>query len=217
MNPLPLQSTIDQYRQQAAALDPSFNLPGWYHFEDWPGLANFAQAAADENSPVFQFESAADAIVAGDTAALTSAISKNPDLVHARSTRIHRGTLLHYIAANGVEQYRQKTPPNAVEIATILLKNGAPVDATANMYGAPSTTMAMLVSSVHPAQAGRRSPPGRDTSRFRRLPRSAHYRPRFRLPPRGRNARSARREIRQPRGCGRTRPARPNPRSSSAC
>jgi hypothetical protein len=27
------------------------------------------------------------------------------------STRAHRSTLLHYISANGVEDFRQKTPP----------------------------------------------------------------------------------------------------------
>ena len=30
---------------------------------------------------------------------------------------VHRATLLHYVGANGVEAYRQKTPPNATEIA----------------------------------------------------------------------------------------------------
>src|SRR5439155_19086382 len=66
----------------------------------------------------------------------------------------HRATLLHYIAANGVEGYRQITPTNAVEIATILLRGGAEVDALADMYQGKHTTMSMLVSSGHPAKAG---------------------------------------------------------------
>ncbi len=81
--------------------------------------------------------------------------------MRARSTRIthydppvHRTTLLHYVAANGVEGYRQKTPKNAVEIATALLQGGAEVDALADMYGGYYTTMSMLVSSCHPAKAG---------------------------------------------------------------
>src|SRR5205823_1062064 len=67
---------------------------------------------------------------------------------------VHRATLLHYVAANGVEGYRQKTPKRAVEIATALLKAGADADALADMYGGHYTTMSMLVSSCHPAQAG---------------------------------------------------------------
>jgi ankyrin repeat protein len=66
----------------------------------------------------------------------------------------HRATLLHHIAANGFEGYRQKTPTNAVEVATILLRAGAEVDALADMYQGKHTTMSMLVSSGHPARAG---------------------------------------------------------------
>jgi ankyrin repeat protein len=67
---------------------------------------------------------------------------------------VHRSTLLHYVASNGVEGYRQKTPKNAVEVAAILLKAGAEVDGLANLYGGECTTMALLVSSCHPARAG---------------------------------------------------------------
>ena len=55
---------------------------------------------------------------------LDDALRRDPDLVRARSSRVccfdppvHRATLLHYVAANGVERHRQKTPSNAVEIA----------------------------------------------------------------------------------------------------
>src|SRR5437660_1546362 len=80
------------------------------------------------------------------------------ELVRARSTVVthhdppmHRATLLHYIAANGVEGYRQKTPKNAVDVAKMLLNAGAEADALAGMYGGRCTTMSMLVSSCHPA------------------------------------------------------------------
>jgi ankyrin repeat protein len=62
--------------------------------------------------------------------------------------------LLHYVAANGVEGHRQKTPANAVGIAKTLLEAGAGVDALADLYGNPCTTMSLLVSSGHPAKAG---------------------------------------------------------------
>jgi len=101
-----------------------------------------------------KFEAAADAIVSGDPTTLARLLKESPALVHARSARPHRATLLHYVAANGVEDERQKSPKNAVEIAKALLTAGAEVDALAEMYGGGHTTMAMLVSSEHPAKAG---------------------------------------------------------------
>ena len=67
---------------------------------------------------------------------------------------VHRATLLHYVAANGVENYRQRTPANAVDVARTLLRAGAGPDALADLYGGQCTTMSLLVSSDHPARAG---------------------------------------------------------------
>jgi ankyrin repeat protein len=100
------------------------------------------------------FEAAVEAVIGGDEAELRRLLREHPELIHARSTRPHRAALLHYIAANGVEDDRQKTPANAVAMAKILLDAGAEVDALASMYGGEYTTMCMLVSSCHPAQAG---------------------------------------------------------------
>jgi hypothetical protein len=131
-----------------------------YDFLDWSALADFIDAVSREG-PVHDFEAAVEAVVAGDLGSLQDALRRDPALVHARSSRVccfdppmHRATLLHYIAANGVEAYRQKTPGNAVEIARTLLVAGAKPDALADMYGTPCTTMSMLVSSSHPAEAG---------------------------------------------------------------
>jgi hypothetical protein len=136
----------------------------FYDFLDWPSLAAWVDAVLREG-PVFEFESAVEAVVNGDLAALTDALRRDPDLLRARSGRIccfdppvHRATLLHYVAANGVEAYRQKTPTNAVAVARALLAAGAEPDALADMYGAPCTTMSMLVSSSHPAEAGLQVP-----------------------------------------------------------
>jgi hypothetical protein len=100
-------------------------------------------------------------VITGDLSALKSLLQADPELVRARSARVthfdppvHRATLLHYVAANGVEGYRQKTPKNAVEIATELLTAGSETDALADMYGGQCTTMSMLVSSSPPADAG---------------------------------------------------------------
>ncbi len=80
-------------------------------------------------------------------------LRENPDLAHARSARQHQATLLHYVPANGVEDDRQRTPPNVVEIATILLDAGAEGDAVAGAYG-KDTALALTATSVHPLRAG---------------------------------------------------------------
>src|SRR5260221_2987981 len=124
-----------------------------YGFEKWANLRAFAEAVRQDRA-VRQFETAVEAVIAGDAAALQAMLREQPELARARSTRKHKATLLHYVAANGVEGGRQKTPPNALEIANILLEAGAEVDALADMYEQPCTTMSMLVSSCHPARAG---------------------------------------------------------------
>jgi hypothetical protein len=135
-----------------------------YDFRDWSALAAYAESVSHDG-PVLAFESAVEAVVSGDLAALQSALARNPDLVRSRSTRIccfdppvHRATLLHYIAANGVEGDRQRTPANAVEIGHALLQAGSEPDAFADLYGGHWTTLGLLVSSSHPAGAGLQVP-----------------------------------------------------------
>jgi len=124
-----------------------------FSFENWTALATFVEAVADKG-PVSQFETAVEAVISGDVATLGSMLREHPELVRARSTRRHQATLLHYVAANGVEGGRQRTPPNAVEVTKMLLEAGAEADALADMYDYRCTTMSMLVSSCHPAKAG---------------------------------------------------------------
>lgn len=135
-----------------------------YDFVDWPALASYV-GAVQQDGAIAEFEAAVEAVTDGDLAALQAALERNPGLVRARSTRVccfdppvHRATLLHYVAANGVEGWRQKTPHNAVEIARALLQAGAEPDAVADMYGGHWTTLALLVSSSHPAEAKLQAP-----------------------------------------------------------
>jgi hypothetical protein len=78
-------------------------------FASWPKFAKHVEELAHANTPVSKFEMAVDAIVSCDLARLKNLLSENPEVVHARSTREHRSTLLHYVSANGVEDFRQKT------------------------------------------------------------------------------------------------------------
>jgi ankyrin repeat protein len=124
-----------------------------YAFESWADLAQFTETVG-RDGPVERFEAAVESVVAGDVATLQSLLREDPGLARARSTRRHHATLLHYIGANGVEGGRQKTPANAVEVAKTLLDAGAEVDALADLYDHQCTTLSMLVSSCHPANAG---------------------------------------------------------------
>jgi ankyrin repeat protein len=159
---LPKNLPDSEIRSAAFELaDAQLTIARCYDFQRWAALAEYVDAVTQDGSPVFLFESAVEAVITGDLTTLESLLRGNPELIRARSTRIthfdppvHRATLLHYVAANGVEGYRQKTAINAVEIAKTLLEAGAEVDALADMYGGHYATMSMLVSSCHPANAG---------------------------------------------------------------
>lgn len=139
---------------EGALAQAQFVIARAHGFESWPRLAQHLEALGGSRTPVSAFEEAADAIIGGDRATLEQLLEENPDLVHARSPRQHRATLLHYVAANGVENYRQVTPPNIVEIARLLLDAGAKVDAEADMYGGGAATLGLVMTSAHPRRAG---------------------------------------------------------------
>lgn len=123
-------------------------------FESWPKFTKHLKELARERSPEADFEHAVDAIVRGDLDGLNRFLQRNPKLVRARSSREHQACLLHYIGANGIEGYRQKTPKNIVQIARVLLAAGADVNATAKVYGGQATTLELVATSIHPEQAG---------------------------------------------------------------
>jgi ankyrin repeat protein len=134
--------------------DAQFFVARGHGFASWPKFARHLEALAHENSPVSKFEAAVDAIVGGDLATLENLLSENPELARARSTREHRSTLLHYVSANGVEDFRQKTPKNIIEITKLLLNAGADVNAESDAYGGRSTTLGLTATSWHPENAG---------------------------------------------------------------
>ena len=140
--------------------DARLALARWYEFQDWPRLEEYV-ASVQQPGPIAGFERAVEAVIDGDMATLKQLLAEDPELVRARSTRVnhfdpplHRSTLLHYLAANGVEGYRQRSPKNAAEVAKVLLDAGADPNALSWAYGGQCTTMALLVSSTPPAQAG---------------------------------------------------------------
>ena len=123
------------------------------HVDDWDELVELVAALRAEG-PTRRFELAAEAVVDGDLDALRDMLADRPDLVRERSRRRHRATLLHYVAANGVEGFRQRTPPNAVEVTNLLLEAGSDPNALAAMYESECAALFMLVSSTPPHEAG---------------------------------------------------------------
>ncbi len=138
---------------ELALADAQLILAREHSFESWPKFTRCVRQLSEADSPFALFERAADAVVNGDAATLAEMFRSDPELVHARSPRGHGAMLLHYVSANGVEDYRQKSPKNSVEIATVLLEAGADVDAVANAYG-KGTTLGLTATSIHPLRAG---------------------------------------------------------------
>lgn len=131
----------------------------WYDFQDWQRLEEYV-ASVQQPGPIARFERAVEAVIDGDIPGLKRLLAEDPELVRARSTRVthfdppmHRSTLLHYLAANGVEGYRQRSPKNAADVAKMLLDAGADPNALSWAYGGQCTMLALLVSSTPPAEA----------------------------------------------------------------
>jgi hypothetical protein len=130
--------------------DAQFVLAREHGFESWTKFTEHIEELTREGSPVSIFEEAADAVVAGDAATLDRLLFQKPELAQARSSRAHAATLLHYVSANGVEDFRQKSPKNAVEITNMLLRAGAEVDAEIG----GGTALGLVATSAPPEQAG---------------------------------------------------------------
>ena len=125
-----------------------------HSFESWDAFARFVEKDTRETDAGAEFEIAADAVVDGDLPTLEALLRANPALPHAHSARIHGATLLYYLAANGIEDFRQRSPANAPEIARRLLDAGAEVDALCGPGDSGDTPMLALVTSVHPHYRG---------------------------------------------------------------
>lgn len=148
------QLSPQAFSQKQVGYPEAARTVAWYYsFDNWEALATWVTAVTQPGSETARFEQAADAVVSGDTALLATLLQANPSLIHTRSMRHHHAQLLHYVGANGIEGYRQQSPANAVAITRQLIAAGAEVDALADMYGG-STTLGLVATSIHPAQAG---------------------------------------------------------------
>lgn len=138
--------------------DAQFIIARSHGFESWTKFSKHLNGLTEKSSPIARFEAAADAIVKGDIKKLQRLLRDDRSLIQARSMREHRAMLLHYVSANGVEGYRQKTPKNIVAVTEVLLEAGAEVDAEADVYGGGATTLGLVATSIHPDRAGVQNP-----------------------------------------------------------
>jgi hypothetical protein len=134
--------------------DAQFVLARSHGFTSWAAFVTHLEALEHAGTDAAAFEAAAEAIVRGDEQTLLQLLRQKPELIRARSAREHNATLLHYVSANGVEGYRQKSPPNAARITTLLLDAGADVEAEADVYGGGCTALGLVATSTPPKQAG---------------------------------------------------------------
>jgi ankyrin repeat protein len=152
------RTLLNQDGLQCRLADAHLVIARSHGFASWPTFSKHVDELSRRSSLVAKFETAADAICNGDVKTLKRLLAQEPRLIHSRSTREHKATLLHYVSANGVEGYRQKTPRNIVEIAQVLLNDGAEVNAEADVYGGGATTLGLVATSVHPFRAGVQNP-----------------------------------------------------------
>ncbi len=118
-------------------------------FEQWAEVEALGDTLFDHD-----FESAVELALSGKVSALSSLLDAKPQLVNQRSSFAHAATILHYMAANGVESHRQITPLNAAEVLRTLISAGVEVNAAANIYGGGSRVLGLMMSSAHPRNAG---------------------------------------------------------------
>lgn len=152
LNHMPAQRpTVEQLFESPMSLDDARQtIAAAYLFKSW------SEVEAAEHHVEAHFEEAVEAVVAGRLEELQTLLLRHPELVHGRSPYAHRATLLHYVAANGVEIRRQRSPRRAAEIARLLLESGAEADQLCETYGggASQTTLCLTVSSYHPHATG---------------------------------------------------------------
>lgn len=134
--------------------DAQFLIARAHGFASWPKFSKHVDEIQQAGSPDSKFEQAADAIVSGDIDTLRRLLEESPALIRQRSSREHRSTLLHYVSANGIEDFRQRTPPNIVAIARLLLDAGADVNAESDAYEGHSMALGLAATSIHPEVAG---------------------------------------------------------------
>lgn len=118
------------------------------------GYKDWNEVIYQDQSLSLSFERAIDMILNGNIEDLNSLIDADPDVLNRHSSFGHRASLLHYLAANGVETHRQITPYNGTAIMQLLLDRGADPHKRHNIYQGNASLQDLISSSAHPYEAG---------------------------------------------------------------
>lgn len=119
-----------------------------YGYSNW-SIVDQLETEYDED-----FQDLVNFIIHGQIDKLKSSLSNNPRLLSQESGYGHRANLIHYLAANGVEMWRQQVPLNSFEILVLLNDLGVDLKATMKVYDGNHSFEELLLSSDHAVQAG---------------------------------------------------------------
>jgi len=100
-----------------------------------------------------EFEQAIDTMLRGEIDKLKQLIQKEPKILKLTSPFGHKSSLIHYLAANGIETWRQIVPKNAPDLLKLLLDLGANPDAENFIFGG-TDMMTLIETSEHAMMAG---------------------------------------------------------------
>lgn len=135
-------------KAQFGVRDAQLTIAREYRYEDWSSVEVLERLKLSTN-----FEDALDELMNGQRNNLELILMSQPGLLTERSAFGHQATLLHYIGANGVESHRQVTPLNAPELARLLIRHDAKIEAKARMYVGGQTPFDLASTSAHPRLA----------------------------------------------------------------
>lgn len=120
-----------------------------FGFKNWLEVEKLGNLKLD-----ITFEEAVNALIFGDFEKLQSLIIKKPQLLHQSSQYGHKAGLIHYVAANGVELWRQQIPQNLIAATNWLIEQGADPQMESTIYGGGAKVIGLIESSAHPYDAG---------------------------------------------------------------
>lgn len=95
------------------------------------------------------FEICVDMITEGNLEKLEEIIDDNPRIRTQKADFGHEAQLIHYIAMNGTELWRQVVPHNLPEITAMLIKYGAKPEAANNINFQNSDLIQLITNSAH--------------------------------------------------------------------
>ncbi|MFT5570720.1 MAG: hypothetical protein ACI9RP_002777, partial [Cyclobacteriaceae bacterium] len=100
-----------------------------------------------------KFEAVVNIVLSGNLDKMKEAIIKYPEVINEKSQFGHKAGVIHYLAANGVEIWRQYLSANSVKMMELLMEAGADPDADNNIYGG-STLRSLIETSDHTFKSG---------------------------------------------------------------